>query len=218
MDNRDHDSLRVLRRVPSNASSVLGGGAAPSCASGSGTGASLGHLGLGGQFKGIRPPPNSLAPPHLTPPSGAALAAALSSISPFGPFDDTPKSVHHRYQHLTGKLLQMRVGQDYLDGNGTEQLRMNFFSKDGKARLLVRHMINDRDEHDSRARLKANVKEEGYHDDVRGGVWGAVVGATEAGDDLCGYLGISFLFLSGGGSRTHRVCESEVDPVRVPHS
>lgn len=115
------------------------------------------------------------------------MTAALSAISPFGPFDDTPKSIHRRYPNLSGKLLQMRADQDYLDNK--EQLRMGFFSKDGKTHLLVRHTINDRDEHDSRARLKANVKEEGYHDDVRGGVWGVVVGTTEAGGPLSGGSG-----------------------------
>ena len=72
----------------------------------------------------------------------------------------------------------------------TGDLVIPLFSTSGE-KLLKRHPLNDRDEHDSRSRLKASILEHGFRHDVRGGIWAVPGEKLGTGEQ-------SWLLLTGG--------------------
>lgn len=100
--------------------------------------------------------------------------------SQFGPFDTKPSSIAERLPGLTGVLLQDCVDDTYMESD-TSNLILPLFSASGKE-LFRRHPLNDRDEHDSRAKLRASILAHGFRPDVRGGIWAVMGDKLPTGD------------------------------------
>eukprot|EP00969_Alexandrium_andersonii_P025198 1101569-Alexandrium_andersonii.AAC.1 len=99
-----------------------------------------------------------------TPP-GASLgpdAHSPGSSAHYNPWDfGSCVSVFEKFAPLQGRVLQDRLRSIYLTGENKLQ---HFYTKDQEGRsvkLMTRHELNDRDQHDTRQKYKELVRSRG---------------------------------------------------------
>lgn len=87
--------------------------------------------------------------------------------SPFEDFDTTPCSIEERFPNETGSRLQDAVWRRYCIEEGSSS---KLYLRDS-TKAFLRHKVNDRDEHDSRAHYTQLILRHGFLRGVRGPPW-----------------------------------------------
>ena len=98
-----------------------------------------------------------------------------STVRTYSIYDKSCPSVQLRYPGLTGRLLQKRVMADYAFSDKHGDHTCDFFLKDVDGHhhgpRIVRHSLNNRDEHETRLQYTKIIEENGFIDGIRGQAW-----------------------------------------------